>query len=315
MRRYFESNSTTVISPSLSSLIQSERTSQRLASQASLRRASLSDPDTGLHSIYHSYSSIESLLSMFASDYPNFARLQEIGKTPEGRSLWSLRISDFRERPDSHRTPTWREYSRRALKVLKSAATASDGEKASEKVEKRKLGMALLGGQHAREWISPAALLYAAHSLLVTISNPSSLAVYDKVATLLADYELHFIPVANPDGYDYSWTTDRLWQRTRQDVGGDSPRCTGIDMNRNWAYKFEKSWRPNPCSDLYAGTEPFQSQELKLISEYLLNVREETGLQVFTDIHSFGQMRECGICGTTALVPKFPSIQRDIDTR
>jgi hypothetical protein len=43
------------------------------------------------------------------------------------------------------------------------------------------------------------------------------------------------ISFAQPDGYIYSWDYDRLWRKSRQEVGKD---CFGIDLNRNWVRLF-----------------------------------------------------------------------------
>ena len=40
------------------------------------------------------------------------------------------------------------------------------------------------------------------------------------------------VPILNPDGYEYSWTDDRMWRKTRMPNPG-SP-CVGTDPNRNW---------------------------------------------------------------------------------
>jgi murein tripeptide amidase MpaA len=40
------------------------------------------------------------------------------------------------------------------------------------------------------------------------------------------------IPIVNPDGYDYTWTTDRYWRKNRR--GG-----YGVDLNRkNGKFRF-----------------------------------------------------------------------------
>ncbi|KAG6843255.1 hypothetical protein H0H93_001652, partial [Arthromyces matolae] len=109
-----------------------------------------------------------------------------------------------------------------------------------------KLSFLIIGAQHAREWIATATSLYLAHALVSDPSEPHSL------SHLLDYYDFHIVPVPNPDGYDYTWEVDRLWQvqttyldstyptddfpcryKTRQQL---SPKgeCLGIDMNRNW---------------------------------------------------------------------------------
>lgn len=263
-----------VIMPSIRQTIQRERESQETGAKALV---------DSVHSIYHSLSGIESLLQLFASDYPDYARLQEIGKSAEGKSIYAISISDYREKRTTGSFRTWREYSAKA-------ASANKENKGGKK-HKGKLGFALIGGQHAREWISPAALLYVAHDLLVQANNPDA-PNHEDIVTALQDFEYHFMPVINPDGYEYSWTTDRLWTKNRQYTTSNDTRCHGIDLNRNWGYKFSKAMRPNPCSDLYTGNEAFDAVELDVVSKWLRQKKHETGLQVFLDVHSFGQMRE-----------------------
>lgn len=52
------------------------------------------------------------------------------------------------------------------------------------------------GGIHAREWISPAMVLYVINQLIENSSN----------SDLLSSLEWHLLPVVNPDGYEYSHT-------------------------------------------------------------------------------------------------------------
>lgn len=51
----------------------------------------------------------------------------------------------------------------------------------------------------------------------------------------LNNIDIYVLPVANPDGYEYTWTTDRSWRKTRS---GPINGCYGVDPNRNFDYKY-----------------------------------------------------------------------------
>lgn len=77
------------------------------------------------------------------------------------------------------------------------------------------------GGIHAREWITPATVTYIINQFVNNLENEPS---------AIRDLDLYFLPVANPDGYEYSHTTDRLWRKNRARPGF----CAGTDLNRNF---------------------------------------------------------------------------------
>ncbi|XP_078492769.1 carboxypeptidase A4-like [Ciona intestinalis] len=79
-------------------------------------------------------------------------------------------------------------------------------------------------GLHAREWVSHSTCLYTVKYLVE--AEPGS-AEYN----ILNEMEIVVIPIANPDGYEYTWTDDRMWRKTRSDTGHV---CMGVDPNRNW---------------------------------------------------------------------------------
>ena len=47
--------------------------------------------------------------------------------------------------------------------------------------------------------------------------------------------------VANPDGYQYTFTNERLWRKNLRDNNGDGQTTVGdgVDPNRNWPAHFK----------------------------------------------------------------------------
>ena len=81
-----------------------------------------------------------------------------------------------------------------------------------------------MAAYHAREW---AATEMARRLIVFLATAPSSNA---RVDSLLQSRDVWIIPVANPDGYQYTFTADRLWRKTRSPQAGGA---FGVDMNRN----------------------------------------------------------------------------------
>ena len=51
---------------------------------------------------------------------------------------------------------------------------------------------------------------------------------------MVDNYDWYFLPVINGDGYEYCWTEDRLWRKSRRTNPGSS--CIGTDINRNFDF-------------------------------------------------------------------------------
>ena len=79
-----------------------------------------------------------------------------------------------------------------------------------------------------------------------------------RITAIVDTTELWFIPVANPDGYDFTFEGERLWRKNLRDNNGDGQITPGdgVDLNRNfptrWGYDNEGS-SPNPGSETYRG--------------------------------------------------------------
>ncbi|MEZ4460912.1 MAG: M14 family metallopeptidase [bacterium] len=67
---------------------------------------------------YHSYDEMTSWLQEVTERYPNRARLQSIGKTPEGRDIWVVSITRFERGEASDKPAYWIDGNTHASEVL-----------------------------------------------------------------------------------------------------------------------------------------------------------------------------------------------------
>jgi hypothetical protein len=130
------------------------------------------------------------------------------------------------------------------------------------------------GTAHAREWISPMTVLYIMNGLLEGYGDDPV------ITTLLDELTVHFIPVANPDGYVYSWTDFRFWRKTRRDG-------YGIDWNRNFPVGFGLGSSGSTSSDTYRGPSPFSEPETRAFRDFVL---ARPNIAAHVDYHSHGQL-------------------------
>src|SRR3954447_20390748 len=153
-----------------------------------------------------------------------------------------------------------------AIKITDDARNEADGSKPA----------VLYGAtNHAREWITPEVDRRIAHWIIDNRDDP-------RVQQLLKKTELWFLPVQNPDGYDYTFTcgqgtavkvcgpgeanSNRLWRKTLRDNNGNGiygDSTDGVDPNRNfpeqWALDEEGSSANISNADYrgpYANSEP-----------------------------------------------------------
>jgi len=125
-------------------------------------------------------------------------------------------------------------------------------------------------GIHAREWIAPAVGTYIIKEL---VEN------YDAHPQYLDELNFHFIPSANPDGYEYSRSDDRFWRKNREVNPGSI--CVGTDLNRNWPYHWDESGvSHNPCGDTYDGETALSTKEAQHLSAYFLDLSPTPELSV-----------------------------------
>merc|ERR1712168_1192411 len=118
----------------------------------------------------------------------------------------------------------------------------------------------LEAGIHAREWIAPAVATFIVRELVKD---------YEEHPDYLDNINWYFLPSANPDGYSYTFTDDRLWRKTRSDTGSIWG-CKGVDPNRNWGFHWgESGASSDKCSEIYPGATAFSEVEMQNIKAYV----------------------------------------------
>uniref|UniRef100_A0A8C7ZLI4 Carboxypeptidase A1 n=1 Tax=Oryzias sinensis TaxID=183150 RepID=A0A8C7ZLI4_9TELE len=136
-------------------------------------------------------------------------------------------------------------------------------------------------GIHAREWITQASGIWFAKKIVTDYGR-------DPILTdILNGMDILLEIVTNPDGYEYTHTTNRLWRKSRK----PNPRsnCIGVDLNRNWDSGFGGKVFSlfNPCSETYHGPRAHSESEVKSIVDF---VKTHGNIKAFISIHAYSQL-------------------------
>jgi hypothetical protein len=182
---------------------------------------------------------------------PQIVKLEVVGKTVQGREIV-------------------------ALKVTKDASRVADGARPSA---------LYMGTVHAREWIGTEVDRRLLHYFVDNYGKNA------EVTNLVNTRELWFMPVANPDGYQYTFEHERLWRKNLRDndADGQITNNDGVDLNRNydvkWGYDDEGS-SSQTSSLTYRGpsaaSEPETQAHQKLI--------DRVGFEFLVTYHSYGPL-------------------------
>jgi murein tripeptide amidase MpaA len=129
--------------------------------------------------------------------------------------------------------------------------------------------------QHAREWVTPPVIAYLAEHLLTSYD------IDPFVHELVDEVDFYLLPIANPDGYEFTWTTDPAWRKNR---GANDDGSFGVDLNRNWSFAWgETGSSPDTLSDTYHGPSSFSEQESQILRDFLLAT---PNIELHIDVHS-----------------------------
>ena len=188
---------------------------------------------------------LKTQMENLARRYSDIAKLETIGHSINGEPIY-------------------------AMKVTKGARKHKDGKRPA---------ILYSAVQHAREWLAGETERrtlrlfldnYGRNGTAIGTDGKPVEGVSSRELTKLVDKrELWFILIANPDGYDFTFTPEnRLWRKNLRDNDGDGQitGIDGVDPNRNfptrWSYDNEGSNREFP-SETYHGTGPASEPETK----------------------------------------------------
>ncbi len=169
-----------------------------------------------------------------------------------------------------------------------------------------KPAVVVTGCHHAREWATTEVPLHTASHVLEQFSAS------EEGAKRLQDGEMWFVPIVNPDGYEFSREERPMWRKNRRPI--HATPCTileepayGVDLNRNYTPEkpgFEELYRPegdtpcnifddaggasdNPHKIVYRGPQGNSELETQAMLDLELRTANVKGV---IDFHSFGKM-------------------------
>lgn len=149
---------------------------------------------------YMSSEKVEQALKSLNQKFPQFTRLEKIGTSVRGKSIWALLISS---------TPQQRSSQFHSKPSLLFDAL-----------------------HHAREVMTPEVVLDAGVAALNTLSHGSQ-----KATELISRWNIWIVPMLNVDGSDIVWSQDSYWRKNARAQGA---RVHGVDINRNYSFSWNK---------------------------------------------------------------------------
>ena len=207
------------------------------------------------YSVYRPYGAPGGLREEYeqiAADHPDIAKLVVIGQTVQGQDIVALKVT------------------RRATRTRDGARPAT----------------LFSAAQHAREWITPEMVRRLTHHVIDNYGTDRT------ITDLVNRTEMWFVPVANPDGYDWTFEPDqRMWRKNLRDNNGDGQITggDGIDLNRNyptkWGYDNEGS-SDNPGSETYRGPAPASEPETQALD----GLMDRVGFEFQINYHSAAEL-------------------------
>ena len=103
--------------------------------------------------------------------------------------------------------------------------------------------------------------------------------------------DFYFAVMINPDGYEFTHESDRMWRKSRS--VNENSICRGSDLNRNFGFKWgvdDDGSSPNPCTETHRGSGAYSEPESQAASNYIFERANSTRWTAFVTLHSYSQL-------------------------
>lgn len=210
---------------------------------------------------YITYDEMMTMLDQWETDYPNIAKIYDIGdswekaEAGEGyipKDIWAMKVSDL---PDE---------------------------------EENETSILICGLHHSREPPTVNVTMHVLEHLLVNYQTDPD------IQTLVDNLEIWFVPIVNPDGLRIiTDDVDVWWRKNTRDNNGNGIFDTegygygedGVDLNRNYSVHWEDA-SDNPSDATYHGEYPFSEPEIASLRDLIL----QQNFAIVHTYHTYGDM-------------------------
>ncbi|CAK5021243.1 unnamed protein product [Meloidogyne enterolobii] len=153
-------------------------------------------------------------------------------------------------------------------------------------------------GIHAREWTSIHTALY----FIYYIANQIKQGTDTRLLKCLEKVDILIFPCLNPDGYEFTrsdprnpairmWRKNRSKERCVTDSHNTERCCMGVDLNRNFAFKFAEGGTSFfPCSEIYHGPNAFSEPESRAVRDAIMEGDLKGRIPGLISMHAYSQL-------------------------
>ncbi len=162
-----------------------------------------------------------------------------------------------------------------------------------------RIGVYFTGGVHAREWGSSDILVFFIEQLTQAYQEKKGIGLGKKIFSpddiqkIVGTLDIFIFPQVNPDGREYSMTTDPAWIKNRRPE--QDKMCPGVDINCNFNFLWSLNYflqgvtnsSTDSCDNHYNGPSAASEPETKNVVSML---DKYPNIRFFIDLHSYGEI-------------------------